>query len=324
METRAGYIVVGSFVIGLIVAGFAFVGWMAKVEFESAPVNYAIHFTGSVTGLQIGSGVRYRGVPVGSVTDIRIDPANIERIVVVIEVEDGTPIKRDTVATLGLQGITGLAYIQLSGGTQASAKLAPRDGERMAEIPSEPSGLEQVLERAPELLEKIVVLADRVSTIVDEKNVQALTDTLANVRDITQSVASQTDRLEGLLASATSASASLGDAAKSFDALSQDLRQSTKPITEEATGVMTDLRKTMTTLQASLNDFSSAARKLEAIADENRLPLRDFSADGLYELSQFIRESRVLVANLTRLAAQIERDPARFFFGDTQRGFQAQ
>ncbi len=82
METRASYILVGSFVLGLIAAAFAFVVWLASVQFEDVPKRYLIYFDGSVTGLAVASPVRYRGVPVGSVVDIRIDPENIERILV--------------------------------------------------------------------------------------------------------------------------------------------------------------------------------------------------------------------------------------------------
>ena len=79
---------------------------------------------------------------------------------------------------------------------------------------------------------------------------------------------------------------------------------------------MVDVRK-------AINGFNKVAVQLEGIVEENRGPLRDFSSGGLYELSQFIAEARVLISSLTRLSGQIERDPARFFFGDTQKGFEA-
>ena len=130
METRASYILVGSFVLGLIGAAFAFVVWLASVEFEEAPTRYVVYFEGSVTGLSIASAVRYRGVPVGSVTDIRIDPENIERIRVTVEISAETPVKTDTEAMLHLQGITGIAFIHLSGCTQQSGAEQSRAGRR--------------------------------------------------------------------------------------------------------------------------------------------------------------------------------------------------
>ena len=125
METRAGYIAVGTFVLVVAAAAFGFVLWLTATDGGKSPVRYAVYFTGSVTGLQDGGTVRYRGVPVGTVTDIRIDRNNIEHIRVSLALDPDTPVKTDTIATLALQGVTGLAYVELTGGTQDSPRLQP-------------------------------------------------------------------------------------------------------------------------------------------------------------------------------------------------------
>ena len=84
METRASYVVVGTFVLALIAAAFGVVLFLTRTNFEDTPKTYMSYFTGSVTGLQVGSPVRYRGVPVGSVNDIRIDPSDVERVRVIM------------------------------------------------------------------------------------------------------------------------------------------------------------------------------------------------------------------------------------------------
>ena len=149
METRASYVIVGTFVLALIAAAFAIVIFLTRTTFEDTPKPYMSYFTGSVTGLQAGSPVRYRGVPVGTVTDIRIDPADVERVRVVMEILRATPIKTDTVATLGLQGLTGLAYIELAGGTRESQPLTPVGEAKIAVIESRASGIEQVWRKLP-------------------------------------------------------------------------------------------------------------------------------------------------------------------------------
>jgi len=149
METRANYVLVGCFVLALIAAAFGFVIWLARIDLQHEPQTYLVYFSGSVSGLQIGSEVQYRGVPVGRLTDIRIDPQNIERIRVTLELNEGTPVKSDTYATLGLQGITGVAYIQLKGGTQNAPDLMAQGKDEYPVIPSRPSGLEQVLRERP-------------------------------------------------------------------------------------------------------------------------------------------------------------------------------
>ena len=321
METRASYILVGSFVLGLIGAAFAFVVWLASVEFEEAPTRYVVYFEGSVTGLSIASPVRYRGVPVGSVTDIRIDPENIERIRVTVEISAKTPVKTDTEATLRLQGITGIAFIHLSGGTQQSPPLEPVPDKEIAVIPSRRSVLDQVLESAPELFDKAVILADRLARLVDDRNLGTIAKTLDNVNLLTGTLASRSGQLERLIEDAGATVDALRRVSDSLEGLATDLRAKTGPLASEATGVMTDARQTMTEIRGAAQTLVRVADLMEAVVVENRSPMRDFSTGGLYEITQFVSEARTLVNGLTRLSAQIERSPARFFFGDTQRGF---
>jgi phospholipid/cholesterol/gamma-HCH transport system substrate-binding protein len=323
METRARYVLVGAFMLTLVGAAIGFVIWLARTDFEEAPTPYVIYFRGSVTGLALGSSVRYRGVGVGSVTDIRIDPTNVERIRVTIQVAKGTPVKTDTVATLGLQGVTGLAFIQLEGGLHESQDLRPAAGERLAVIPSRASGFEQVLESAPELVQKAVILVDRLGHVFTDANLLAVAESLENVRTLTATMANRADRIESMLVEGSDAVRALKTATENFGALSGDLRKRTGPLSDDARIVMGDLRTTLARVSKAAENIDRVSQELNAIAAENRRPIQDFSSGGLYELAQFIAEARVLVAGLSRLAAQIERNPARFFFGDTQKGFEA-
>ncbi|MGB0629240.1 MAG: MlaD family protein [Alphaproteobacteria bacterium] len=316
METRASYVVVGTFVLAFIAAAFGFVLFLTRASFEETPRPYMVYFKGSVTGLQVGSPVRYRGVPVGSVTDIRIDPANVEQVRVATEILPDTPIKADTVATIGLQGVTGVAYIQLTGGTHESTPLKDLPGEKFAVIPSKASGFEQVLAKAPELLERAVAISERLALLLDDRNVNSVADTLENIRKLTGSVAGRTNEINQVLSDSRETMAALKEAASGIAELTGELQGKVGPITDGATNIIADTKD-------AIRSFNRIAAQLEKIVDENRAPIRDFSTGGLYELSQFIAEARVLVAALTRLSGQIERDPARFFFGDTQKGFEA-
>lgn len=323
METRASYILVGTFVLMLIAGAFAIVTWLSKVEFDQRPAPYVIYFTGSVSGLQTGSPVRYRGVPVGSVTDIRIDPKNVERIRVMVEVATGTPIKQDTFASLGLQGITGAAYVQLSGGTQKSRALVAKKDGPPAEIASKPSRLERVLTKAPELIEQAFKLVERLSELLNDRNQKAVAETLGNIRQVSENLVASSDRFNQILREATVTVTSLRQAAERIEGLASTLQDRVGPLADSARDTMTELQAAIGGIRSTAQSFTAVANLLEEAIGENREPLRDFSGSGLYELSQFIAEARVLVADLTRLTVQIERDPARFFFGDAQKGFEA-
>ena len=156
METRASYLIVGLFVIAGM-AGLVFAAmWITGTRTDEAVVLYDIYFEGAVAGLKPGNAVQYRGIPVGGVIDMRIDPDDVERVLVTIEVAAGTPISEDTEATLALQGITGLSYIQLTGGTQEAAALTAGPGQPRPIIRSRPSELAAIFEAAPELLNRAI------------------------------------------------------------------------------------------------------------------------------------------------------------------------
>jgi len=154
METRASYLIVGLFVIaGMLGLVFAAM-WITGTRTDEALALYDIYFDGSVAGLKPGNAVQYRGIPVGGVIDMKIDPESVERVLVVIEVAADAPIREDTEATLALQGITGLSYIQLTGGTQEAAALKAAPGQRRPVIKSRPSELAAIFEAAPEMLNR--------------------------------------------------------------------------------------------------------------------------------------------------------------------------
>jgi len=316
METRASYVLVGAFVIALVGAAFAFVIFLARVSLDTNVTPYVINFTGSVQGLEIGSKVRYRGVPVGSVTAIKIDPKNIANVRVVAEVDEGTPIKEDTVASLALEGITGVASISLSGGTQESPPLRRKEGEAYPVIPSKPSAIEKVLDDLPLLLERATTIAERLSDMLDDENRKSFTETLENLRKVTAVFAERSQGIDSILKEATDTAASMRRTSEAAERLADNLNRRIDPLGDQAQQSLTEMRK-------ASESFARVADQLDKLIVENRRPLSDFSSTGLYELSQFLTEARALVASLNQLTVQIQRDPAKFFFGDTQKGYEA-
>lgn len=324
METRAGYIAVGAFVIAVTAAAFGFVLWLTGTDGGRRPVVYAIYFDGSVTGLQDGGVVRYRGVPVGTVTDIRIDPDNIERIRVLASLSADTPVKTDTIATLALQGVTGLAYVELTGGTQESPRIERADGARYPVIRSKTSGLQQIMEQIPAITERIVTVTERLAALLDDDNVNAITATLKNLQTLSRIVADRSVDLDRMITDGRVAISAFREASESVGGLASDVAKRVDPIARDAEKIMSRTRVAADEAALAATSFRKISNELTSLIAENRRPISDFSSSGLYEFSQFIAEARVLVDTLNRLSTQIERDPARFFFGDTQKGFEAQ
>ncbi|HYD30384.1 MAG TPA: MlaD family protein [Azospirillaceae bacterium] len=312
METRASYMLVGAFVLAFMAGLVGFAVWLTKVQLEDTGDLYYIYFSGSVTGLQEGSPVRYAGIPVGTVTDIRLAPENVSLVRVTAELKDGTPIKSDTIASLELQGLTGTAYVQLTGGTQGAEPLKAGNGE-VPVIRSRPSALAELADVAPQVLNRAAELADRLSVLLSEQNQERISGILANV-----------ERLTG------DASVAAADARKAMLALEQlagDARGYTRALAESADQTLVQTRRTLAEAQDAANGFQQLARtanraaeQLNGLIGENRGPIRDFSEAGLYDLTLLVGELRDLAGTLSRVTTRIERDPAGFFLGGARRG----
>lgn len=345
METRASYLLVGAFAL-LAMAGFVVaVIWMAGVNLQEDFARYDIYFDGSVTGLKPGNAVRYRGVPVGVVSDMRINPDNVEQVRVTIEVPESTPVKADTVASLEFQGITGVAYVQLSGGTHQAPALVLMPDQDRAVIGSQPSQLQELFDSAPELVTRVTALVDRANLLLNPKNRENVSRILDNTRVFSDALAERSADIRGILADTSLTMKHVRSAAEEVEGTMKILHNSADELTTETAAAIKDVR----TLAASLGnlskniggemkgvggeakqalsevrktavEFRRAAFVLSDLIEANRDPVDTFAASGLYELTQLLSEARVLIGALTRISAQIESDPARFLFGRSQPG----
>ncbi|MCR9221301.1 MAG: MCE family protein [Alphaproteobacteria bacterium] len=377
METRASYILVGVFVLAFFLAGVAAVVWLADVNLDEDVVKYDIFFEGSVSGLRTGNPVRYRGIPVGVVSDMRINPDNVEEVQVTIEVPRTTPIKEDATASLEFQGITGVAYVQISGGTHDAPALKPPPGRTRPVIPSMQSQIQEVMDQAPELLSRFIGLVDQAREIMNDENRQRLSETLTNLSGFTGALANSSGDIEQALsetaatlaqvrATAAEAETVLASFADHSDAIATSLDETlaqanrltgeaaalveaARPLVDETTrtvgtvgriadavephagpiaaeteGALRDIRTVTQELEGATDDIARAADQAATLMEEARGPVGAFTSTGLYEFTQLVVEMRVLVASLSRITTEIERDPARFFFGDKTEGFEAQ
>jgi phospholipid/cholesterol/gamma-HCH transport system substrate-binding protein len=306
METRANYVAVGAFVLAMLAAVVVAVAWLGASSFNRDFAHYDINFTGSVTGLTQGSAVRYNGIQVGRVLELRINPKNLEQVRVTIEVDPTIQIRSDAVASLEVQGLTGLAFINITGGSQGGQPLERKEGERYPVIVSQQSGLQRVVTSAPEALMRMIEVADRLSQIFDDKNRAALAETLQNVRQLTAAAAGRSADIDAALADTAVAAHELRGTAA-------ELRQ----LFGEG-----DARNMFVTLADTAKKLDRLADHMDGLVQENRPTLRDFGQNGLSQLSQLIVDSRALITSLNRVADELQRDPSRFLFGDRRGGYQ--
>ncbi len=340
METRASYLIVGLFVVVLGAALVGFAVWLTQGQLNAAVARYDIRFDGSVSGLQVGSSVSYSGVPVGEVSAVSIDPADIERVLVTIEIPENVPVLDGTMATLQLQGITGAVAVLLSGGTQGAAPLRAGAGQTNPEIPSRPSQLAQLLDETPDLVTDLSTVVNRAAAILSPQNQAALTATLENLALVSGGLADRMADIQTVLNDAAGTMGSVRDASvslartaaqveKDLNAVTNETLETLEALTSAAQRVDSlvgnngeDLSALIADARAATGDVAAMAQEVRRLTEQNSEPLLEFTTGTLVELTTFLAEARGLIAGLNRVTTQVERNPAGFLFGNQQQGYE--
>jgi phospholipid/cholesterol/gamma-HCH transport system substrate-binding protein len=308
METRAHYVAVGAFVVAMITLAFVAVLWLAKVQLTTEYAKYHIYFKGSVTGLSKGAPVDYSGVPIGKVAEIRL--TSEQQIEVTIEVEAAVTIKTNDRASVETNILSGVSFIQITGGTKEAPLLVALPGEIYPVIRPRYSGLASVTSRAPQLIEKAGETLDHMNELLDEKNRQAVSEIIENVRAITAEVGAQKKDIAELVTNANAAAHTLSVLLDNVD------RSYSGPdgLGERAGTAIVDFDR----LAKNLADTN---KQLQGTLQDVRPGVRTFSTQTLTNVGSLVSEARQLISGLNRLTAQIERDPSRVLFGDRREGY---
>ena len=180
MDREANYVAVGAFVLLILVLGAGFVLWYTDSANVEQDRRYEIYFEGGVSGLSEGASVRYLGVAVGRVVRIGIDPRNERRVRVVADIREDTPIKKDTVARLTLQGITGLLYVNLLPRDAGSTPLLPVERLKYPVIPSAQSQFDVLIASLPDVIAKASETLNRINALLSDKNIATVTAALGH------------------------------------------------------------------------------------------------------------------------------------------------
>ncbi|MFC3614509.1 MlaD family protein [Lutimaribacter marinistellae] len=282
METRANYLLIGAFTLAGLIGAFAFLLWLAAVDVNRQFSYYDVLFE-NVSGLNTAGDVRYNGLPVGSVVAMDLDQDDPSQVRVRIEVAADTPIKTDTIAKLESQGVTGVSYVALSGGSAESERM-PDGGV----IESERSALQSLFEGAPAVLDQALVLLEDINKVVSEENRAAVTELLDNL-------ASASGRLDQVLTDFEGLSADLGGAAREI---------------ANFTGTLENLSATAeVTLNTATETLESAQVATETAVGTLESARSAFdTADGLMqnELTDFVQQGTTAAETVGRLASQIE------------------
>lgn len=306
MEREGNYAAVGAFVLLVIAMASFFVYWYAGGRDRRDNVRYEIYFQGTVSGLNRGSTVRYLGVDVGRVADMRIDPRASDRVQVIADIDERAPISETTVAELSLQGVTGLLYIDLLASEGNKALMDPVPSDTYPVIRSVRSNLDLFLSSLPDLVGRAAGTIDRLNAIMSDKNIAAISGTLSNL---------------------DTAAGTLPDVARNLDALMIELRGTSAEFRAAATGVRSladsagpDLAAAAERVRTVADNLASTTTRLDAMIAENRADVRAVLRDSLPEFERLLRDSRAAANEFRELSQSLKAEPSQILFQPQSRG----
>ncbi len=311
MEARAGYVAVGAFVLAVLGGILVATLWLARVQFETQYQYFETHVAGPVSGLGTGALVRLNGIEVGRVARIGLDPKDPRLVTLLLQVRDTIEIHADSVASIETQGLTGVSYVEISGGTLGSPVLTTAAGQAYPQIASRPSSLQEVFDNAPQLVARLLVIADRVESVLDDKNRATIAQTLDNIRDTTAVFDRRSKDIDQLIVDSGETMHNLADASATLKTTLANL--------DHASG---NADRLIATANTTFEHATKLASDLDAVVQASRPGLRDLTTNATAQLDELLSDARRLLASLNRVSTGLERDPSRLLLGDRHEGYQ--
>lgn len=310
MEPKVNYILVGSFVAFLGAAVLVGILWLGKTDYRGSYDRYEAYMRESVAGLSVDSTVKYRGVDVGRVKSITLRPDNPEEVLLTLDIVRGTPVKTDTIAKLETQGLTGLATINLTGGSRDAPSLQAQEEQAYPVIKTGPSlffRMDEAVSRLlseeglAQLLVDLDSAAKGAAKVLDEDNRILLKRTIKDLSDVAQTVATHKTQIEQ----------SLNGAARSAD----NLVKLTASLNEQVPTLLAGLNKSVAALGTATDELARTSKTVGTVVNEARPELQQFTRRTLPEAGQLVTELRQLTGTLNRVARELEREPSSLVFG---------
>lgn len=300
MENRSNHVLVGSVVLVLIAIALAFTIWLAGFG-GTDDKKYDILFKTSVEGLAKGSAVTFSGVPVGKVDEIVVMPDQPELIRVRIAVKNDTPVLQGTTATIAGVGFTGVSEINLDGAITGAPAIDQPGPFGLPLIPPKAGGLGAILNNAPQLLDRLSALTERVTDLLNPKNQQSISNILAHLDTISGSLADRSGDIAATLADAHIAVRQAGDAAEKFGRLADTTNANVGPLLVNLNKAVASAEHTMANIDATVNDAKPGLRAL--------------STQTVPAINQLVRDLGDTAASLSALSGKFDTGGAGGLIG---------
>jgi phospholipid/cholesterol/gamma-HCH transport system substrate-binding protein len=322
METRYNYAAVGLFVIAFGLIGTGFSIWLLFGDPTMDYDRYQVDMSESVSGLVADASVTYLGVPVGRVRSIGLHPDDPSRVRLDLQVRRDTPVKTDTTATLRAQGVTGLYYVELQGGTKEAPLLKEASDKEIPLIESVPSMLAQLEFAATDLLGDVTDALDRLTALLSEKNVESISATLDNIEQLSGTIADSRSEIDGAIRDAGRSMADLRRLTGNLAERTDDIDRILTGFSKAADGMAVagdDLPVVMEDVKAITGDLRETSRELNRLVSSGSSGMEKFSSTTVTDINQLVYEMRDTLDSLKRVSRRLEEQPNSLIFGERPR-----
>jgi len=297
METRSNHVLVGAVTLALLTGLLVFIVWLAGLSNKTTKC-FDIYFSQGVGGLNKGSSVNFQGVPVGQIDKISLLPDRPEFVWVRVVVDAETPVLQGTTAQIKGVGFTGVSEIALEGAVKGARPLIQAGPQGCPVIPASSGGLGALLNSAPELIDRIQRLTERLTELLSDKNQNSISDILENVDKTTAVLAERAPDLADAIGDARIAARNAGIAAQRFGVLADSTNQL---INEQGKPAAEDMRKAIAAVQQS-------AENLNAMVGDARPGVQNFSKNTLPEMNRLVRDLRDLTSSMQSFTQRLDEN----------------
>lgn len=310
MENRAHYILIGGFAIGVSALIMLFALWFARASFNQTFAIYDVVFVGPVRGLATGGEVRFQGIKVGELTNLRLDPKDPNRVLARVRIDANTPVRTSTTAQLEPLGLTGVSLIQLGAGDPKDPPLKGRLGQAPPQIIGKPGQFEGLLAAGESVAISAEQALQSVRTVLSPANVKNFSDIIADLQQLSAELAKNKAVIsdaDAAMVQVSQAALSISEAAAAVELLSGNVDQRLEPLLAEVSTTLQQAHKTLAAVERTANTGTQALSSIDRAAGTA-------AVDTLPELGDAAEDLRRLATSLDTVASELNQNPTGFLF----------
>jgi len=304
MYSKVNYTLIGLFVLLFVSALIAFAFWLGNKGVQDNYSLYLLRMKESVTGLSKDSGVKMKGVDIGSISTITINPQNIEEVDIVLKIKNGIPIKEDMVGVIKMYGLTGLSYIEIEGGTNASKLLVAQKSQSLPQIQSGISLLSKLENKLDTLSTKFITTLERGEKLLSDKNLQSFENILVNIDKVSDKALQLEEQ-------------SITTLSQSEEAI-KEFRVTMKRVSEEFHTLSSNISSNLHDLEPTI----SAVKKMSKSVDKMIITFEKSVNRGDYNMQKIMTpmmiDIRELSTQIEEVVLQLDQSPNDILFKSTK------